>query len=352
VVRYPRRHRQIREGERGLVEAFDLPETPRIDGEPITVDFFGERVTFRYAGHVTPAGNRRLSPEDQDRIGRLADRIAELRRRARSDEGLASPVDLGAKSWGETYSTEWHPFFDPAKRRFEYLRLYCPPFTGFDALTNQIHGNPPEGIPEDVDRRLLGLASISPQMVDFVLDQRQLPEQMRVQLPLVFGESGAILDGTIASYDSWSLQKQLNGLQGSGVLRHLAEAASRRGQATIADIGSGFGGLVYQLVRAMAPARVRVVAIDLPESLVFAAAYLNALWADRPTYLATPEGYLSTTSWRPVTTLPEDFAAVFVVNYLASKVLRELAPLDLILNFRSMQEMSDAQVGHYGRIAR
>lgn len=319
------------------------------EATPVTVNFRGQPFSFRFHGHVSPAVNRQLDEREQARAHLLADRIGELRAAA---PGFDSEIAKGANNWAGAMAGGWHPFFDKATRRFDHLRLFCQPFTGFDPIDNTLRGEAPRSIPADVDTRIGAHVNISIAMIELLSDQRRLPERIRVRLPAIFGESGPVCDGIVASYDSWSLQKQMNGLYGSGVLSRLEAHASRNGKATIVDIGSGFGGLLYQLAQALPSQKLRLVAVDLPDSLLFATVYLSTLWVDRHTYIATPDGYLSTATWQTTKALPEDFAVVFAPNYLAEPVVRSLGPVDLITNFRSMQEMSDEQVAHYGALAR
>lgn len=316
------------------------------EGDPVTVNFRGQPVTFKFAGQLTPRANRSLSAGEIERAHRLADRIAALRLPS------ASGVAKGANNWAGDLAADWHPFFDPAARPFEHLRLFCQPFTGYDPIENVAQGLPPRSIPPDIDALLSRHVEVSIALMELLLDQRRLPERWRVQMPMIFGEYGPVCDGVIANYDAWSLQKQISGLYASGITARLDDLASRNGRVTVVDIGSGFGGLGYQLARAFPPGRFRLVALDLPDSLLFAAVYLATLWADRPTYIATPEGYLSTATWRVTEKLPDYFAALFAPNYLAERVLNDLRPVDLITNFRSMQEMSDEQVAYYGVLAR
>lgn len=313
-----------------------------------TIDFRGQPFSFRFYGHVSPKINRRLSEAQQERANLIADCIGEL---WAASSRLGSEIEKGARGWADM-SSGWHPFFDRATRRFDHLRLFCQPFTGFDPIENVLRGVPHKSIPEDVDDLIAKHTEVSIAIVELLADQRSLPERIKVRLPTIFGESGLICDGIVASYDAWSLQKQLNGLYGSGVISRLESLSDRKGKATVVDIGSGFGGLLHQLAKTLPPGKLRFVAIDLPVSLVFAAVYLSTLLTDRPTYIATPGGYLSTVTWRTEPSPPEDFAAIFVPNNLAGPVMRDLAPIDLITNFRSMQEMSDEQVEHYGMLAR
>ncbi len=321
----------------------------------ITVPYLGKPMTMRFDGLVTPARNRGLTEAEFRTACVVADRIAELKaapagapQQREGDASLSDP----ANAWASRVAA-WHPLFAKARRDIEHLRLYCQPFTGFDPLTRELNGASPASLPVDLDESLFAAyGNVTIHSAGMIAEQRLLPGYARVQLPLVFGEVGLMFDGVLASYDAWSLQQQMNGLFGSGVLQNLRDRIAQSSAATVVDIGSGFGGLDYQLGLAVGSARLRLVAVDLPDSLVFAAIYLSALWDDRRNYLALPSGYLSITTGNMEERLPEDFGAVFVVNHLAERVLREIEPVDLVLNFRSMQEMSDAQVGFYGQLAR
>ncbi|MBI1778634.1 MAG: hypothetical protein HYR63_25110 [Proteobacteria bacterium] len=321
----------------------------------ITVDFAGQKLSMRLDGLMTPARNRRLADSEYETACWLADRVAELKaaapetiERLALDAAVANP----ANNWASLAAT-WHPLYGKSRRDIEHLRLYCQPFTGFDPIRGDIHGVSPESLPADLEGQLHAKnQNLTIHSTTLISDRRRLPEYARVRLPPVFGEVGLVIDGVLAGYDAWSLQTQMNGLFGSGALRYLRERAAAKGAVTIADIGSGFGGFGYQLGRALPAKGLRFVAVDLPDSLIFAAIYLAALWDDRPNYLAVPGGYLSVSTGELGPRLPEDFGAVFVANFLAERVLDELKPVDAMLNFRSMQEMSDAQIAHYAELAR
>jgi hypothetical protein len=323
------------------------PPADPLAGRSLTAEHRGHHVTFRYDGLATPARGRRLTDDEYRTACRLADRIGQLKEMpSRSD----TTISAGANAWNAKGA--WHPLFGKDRWHFDHLRLFCQPFTGFDIVSNRPDGPVPTEIPPDIDDRLQRKGEVFEGMVGLVAERRRVPEYAKVRLPLIFGEAGPMCDGMLSSCDASSLQAQMNGLYGSGVLDRLRHQVLEGGGATVVEIGSGFGGLGYQLGRTLPPSAMRYVAVDLPDSLLFAAIYLSCLWADRPTYLAVPEGYLSTRTWETTETLPETFAALFVASSLADRVLGDLKPINLILNFRSMQEMSDEQVAHYGRLAR
>ncbi len=317
----------------------------------VTIDYLGQPLTFRYQGWATLGANRRLTDDEYLTACRLADRVAELK----SAGGLpaaAGAIGEGANAWSGILAGGWNPLFAKDRRHFDCLRLFCQPFTGFDQIDNSPGGTARTVLPDDAEDLLRRHQGVFHGSVLMLADHRRLPDVAKIRLPLVFGEVGPVGNGMVLSYDAWCLQMEMNGLFGSGVIGYLQGQAARASRVTVADIGSGFGGLAFQIGRTQPAGAFRFVAIDLPDSLLFAAIYLTTLWKDRPTYLAVPEGYLSTRTWTIIPRLPDDFAAVFVVTKLAERVLRELMPLDLIVNFRSMQEMSDAQVEEYGALAR
>lgn len=324
-------------------------ETHRLtsSGVALTVELFGETLTFRYSGRLTPSAGQPLSDAEYAIACELADRIGALKNSA-GDEAV---IARSANAWERAPNTIWHPLFAKNRRDIAHLRLFCQSFTGFDPITNRIDGMVPMEIPPDIDARLRGHTDFFAEfMVPLLFDHLRLPAYARVRLPFRFGETGPLCDGFAANYDTWSLQAEVNGLYANGLLRRLRERAAGGRRVTVVEIGSGFGGLALPLRQAVGET-LGFVAIDLPDSLLFAAIYLSVLWRDKPIYLATPEGYLAVGTWRTTRTLPQGFAAVFVVPALAERVLRELRPVDLLVNFRSMQEMSDAQVAEYGRLA-
>jgi hypothetical protein len=315
-------------------------------GRILTAAYRGRPVSLRYDGLATPAQGRRLTDAEYRSACFVADRIGELKA---STEASDASVSVGANIWARHAS--WHPLFAKNRWHLDHLRLFCQPFTGFDMITNRPDGPVPPDIPPDIDDLLRRNMEVSEDMIGLVADRRRLPDHAWVRLPLVFGEAGPVCDGELSSPDVGTLQAQMYGLHGSGVLDRLRRKFQGSGRATVVEIGSEFGGLGYQLPRALG-ADMRYVAVDLPDSLLFAAIYLSRLWSDRPSYLALRDGYLSIRSGETVGALPDAFAGLFVASALADRVFGDLKPIDLVLNFRSMQEMSDAQVAHYGRLAR
>jgi len=149
------------------------------------------------------------------------------------------------------------------------LRLYSQPFSGFDL--NRM---------EAVDGRLESSNSLPhPAVSDPWIRRHRVvtsftPAEYRLAMPNILGERGAVAEFNpegLINHDAYAYQERINLLYESGVLGWLQSHGSG---VTLLEVGGGFGGLACGLLRCLR-IPVRYVIVDLPESLLYAALYLQ-----------------------------------------------------------------------------
>jgi putative sugar O-methyltransferase len=174
---------------------------------------------------------------------------------------------------------------------------------------------------------VMGSADVSmPIMSAFALDHRKL-----AQLPKVFA-SAASLD---RHYQKWSGNEASANIIGhyyyQNILRGFIEPDKTR---TILEIGAGNGNFPSILYYDWAP--VRVVLIDLPETLALAIPFLSSLF---------PRAKIAMPNEIETGALPEEFDFAFLtVDQL--EVLTDNS-IDLAINCHSFQEMTHEQISIY-----
>ena len=227
------------------------------------------------------------------------------------------------------------------------LRLVCPHFSGgqllpFDlAIGLTLNDAPPEEIDHAIATQ--GEFGLHPDwVVRFNLLIGRVPEAYVVRPPRILGESGYDVEGVIVNQDTCSYQERMNILFETELLDWLHRRAQERGVCRIVEIGSGYGALAHQLAQRI-PA-LDYLAVDLPESLAFAATYLRRAEPTRKHRvfsIASPEK-----------TLRGGPAMRFVPNYAFDRVTRDAFPADLVINTLSFSEMTAPQVEYYAERAR
>jgi putative sugar O-methyltransferase len=238
-------------------------------------------------------------------------RIAELR--------LDPQVWLPAANWDRS-----QPFYEAAYRlmcgeNVEWLRMVLP-FTGFTLWSMARQPVAPMPEIQEIERRLAEFAAAPDQVtLDWCARLRQeLPEHLRIGPPPRFGEVGWLVDGVIVNQDTAVYWERLAVLYRAGFLNRDANRGLTS-DSRILEIGSGYGGLAYYIQRAVPG--VKYTALDIPESLVFAAIYLSVVNPDAGT--------------------------TFLPNYEFPRLVQEGVAFDLVINTLSMAEMTDEQVRAY-----
>lgn len=102
----------------------------------------------------------------------------------------------------------------------------------------------------------------------------------------------------------------------------------------ILEIGGGFGGLAYQLLRFANSARY--VGFDLPEKIILQTYYLSCIYPNKKIFKYDGSGWPRE---------PENYDVILLPNFLLNQVPDGFA--DAVLNFRSLSEMSEETIAEY-----
>jgi hypothetical protein len=228
-------------------------------------------------------------------------------------------------------------------RVLNYLRLWSQQFTGYRLFSMESAECRPFPGPDEIgvaaDRRLAACGATPDLWVGrYERLAARLPQDLRVSPPRKLGEIGWNLDGRTVSYDSYVYLERLALLYECGLLDRLRAIAASGRTPYVVEIGGGFGGLAYYLAQLIP--QLRIVIVDIPESLVFSSLSLSLLLPERSYVYATAE----TTS---AALLDERPGCTFVPNYLFDSLLDAGSPFDLAINTLSMSEMDESQVEYY-----
>ena len=148
------------------------------------------------------------------------------------------------------------------------------------------------------------------------------------------GGFGYDIDGRLFNVDTLKFYEVLIGMERGGVL----PAVRTADRPVICEIGAGWGGFAYQF-KTLFP-RSTYVIVDFPELFLFSATYLGTVF---------PDARMVFCDGREV---PDNLGeADFVFVPHARTELVESLRLDLTINMVSFQEMTDAQVRAYARMA-
>lgn len=105
------------------------------------------------------------------------------------------------------------------------------------------------------------------------------------------------------------------------------------GRKTVLEIGGGWGGFAYQF-KTLFP-NTNYIIIDLPQTLIFSATYLQAVFPNaKCMYYTKPNTVLN----------PDNYDFIFIPHYLLDNLSTSL---DLTINTVSFQEMTKSQVDNY-----
>ena len=140
-------------------------------------------------------------------------------------------------------------------------------------------------------------------------------------------------DGRFVNQDIARFQRVVSTLSRFQVLDDLSRSA---GPPRVLEIGGGYGGLALHLSRILGDCRY--VLIDLPETLIFSAAYLSLHAPGKRIFLYDPAHREA-----PVAVSDHDFTLLpdYRLDALAG------SEFDLALNVASMQEMRPDQITRY-----
>ena len=150
------------------------------------------------------------------------------------------------------------------------------------------------------------------------------------------GGFGFEIDGHLYNVDTLKFYEVVIGMKRGGILEWLRSRTS----PVVCEIGAGWAGFARQF-KTLLPGATYVI-VDFPELFLFSASYLGALFPEARLLFCTGPDETALEGWREA-----DF--VFVPHTRADLV-RSLS-LDLTVNMVSFQEMTEAQVHGYARLA-
>ena len=143
--------------------------------------------------------------------------------------------------------------------------------------------------------------------------------------------------GRFVSYDVARFQRVIASLYRQGVFRDLGRITGR--PVRVLEIGAGYGGLAHHLSALVGRATYYIM--DLPEVLLYSAAYLSLLNPQKKLYLYDPAAPDALPRARDA----DGYDFVLLPNYRLGLLAGE--GFDLSLNVGSMQEMRTRQAEEY-----
>ena len=270
-------------------------------------------------------------PLDDDALRRIEQTLFAMRRVIEERSLRNCPNELlPAGNWSKNF------FLDAARlvsegqpETLNQLLWYTNTFTGVKSALWAKHSGVWSTDPVPTDHNRIGRENVhrfGDVIAEFESIRRAASDLPLPPVPPIMGQTGIWQDGYILNTTNCRYYAQL-------VALYLAGALPEEG--TLLEIGGGYGGLAY-LIRKVRP-NLRYIAIDLPESLLFAGAYLTGTLPDgEAQVIASPDGVFNTTS--RLILCPSDFAPA----------LFEAFPrIDAAINFASFGEMGEAALDYY-----
>jgi hypothetical protein len=293
---------------------------------------------------------RSLTAEELARADSIIDwieRIIEARpgylKQHRLNEEIHFPQAIWALDQGAGLYDGFRAVLSRDPRILNYLRLWSQQFTGYRLFSMEFAKSRPFPHPDEIgaaaDRRLAAFEAAPDCWVGRYLRlAAKLPPALRVAPPRQLGEIGWNVDGRTVSYDSYVYLERIAILHERGVLDRLRQIAAEGRTPYVIEIGGGYGGLAYYLANLIP--QLRIVIVDIPESLIFSSLYLSLSLLHGTHIYASPN--------EPAHTFLSDTPGCsFVPNYLFDGLFDTESRFDLAINTLSMSEMDAAQVEYY-----
>jgi SAM-dependent methyltransferase len=145
-------------------------------------------------------------------------------------------------------------------------------------------------------------------------------------------------NGRFVSVDIIRYQKVVNTLYRQGVIAELSGRAKAQ-RVIVLEVGGGYGGLAHHLSRIVP--RMTYVIVDLPETLLFSAAYLALHNPAKGLYVYDKGDFETAVHPGGI----EGFDFVLIPNYRLD-ALKQMR-FDLAINVASFQEMREEEVARY-----
>ena len=317
--------------------------------------------SFSVRGFVVSEDAGRLDDREYDDMCRRLDEIEALvalreERFAAGEDG--DGVDRPGNNWspekaqhGELDGAVTNPFTSyrllQSRDRdiLRKLRLYSQAFSGYQLATLAPNNTRPwirEKLPENYDTFLRMLVHWPDQIaLRWLYLAGRVPGRLLLSPAPRLGEIGWLVNDIIVNRDTLDFLERLVLMDHNGVFAGL-RAASAEDPVRILEIGGGYGGLAFFLMKLLG--KVDYTIVDLPESLAFSYLYLSTLRpAVKHRLVATADQPIEATGAPGFT---------YVANFLADRLVVGARPFDLAINTLSMNEMTPEQIDHYGgRIA-
>lgn len=148
------------------------------------------------------------------------------------------------------------------------------------------------------------------------------------------GGFGFETQGHLCNVDTLKFWESMIALDRSGVLQPYRDPPSDR--HVVWEIGGGWGGFA-RCFKTLCPETTYLI-LDLPETILYSATYLGAIFPDAQLYFHRPGTSVPPATWREA-----DF--VFVPHTALDEI--DSAPISLMMNMVSFQEMTSEQVTRY-----
>jgi hypothetical protein len=269
-------------------------------------------------------------PLDDGALRRIEQNLTALRRVIERRQDCPAPFGA-AGNWGKSF------FLDAAclvgqgqPDTLNRLLWYTTAFTGMRPVLWAKKSGLWSTDPIPADHRRIGHKNVNnfgDVVAEFESVRRTASGLALAPVPPIMGQTGIWHDGTILNPTNCRYYAQLVSLYLGGALPE---------HGTLVEIGGGYGGLAY-LIRKARP-NLRYIAIHLPESLLFAAAYLAGALPDEDTQIVTsPDDAIEAR----LILCPSDFAPA---------LFEALPRIDAAINFASFGEMGEAAVDYYARM--
>lgn len=244
-----------------------------------------------------------------------------VERNALLSESRADTHEVSPSSYWSDYCEHFKYLLDLPEEYFATLRNHTFHLTGDTYLS---YAPPPREVKEKEYR----------QMFDTIWSS--VPRDFWISEPQE--GYGFYYKGYWINRDLHRYQEVINILYTEGFFQDLQKSKNR---INILEIGAGFGGLIYHISKCL-PKDVdcKYFIIDLPEVLLFSAAYLSLYKNPQSVYLYDSENIKEVKE-----TGFNDYKFILIPNYQL-ELLSEYN-YDLILNMASFQEMRKEQINQY-----
>ncbi len=150
------------------------------------------------------------------------------------------------------------------------------------------------------------------------------------------GGFGHTIDGQLVNIDTLKFYESLIALDRGGVLEKL----KANPRSLVLEIGAGWGGFAYQLLKTCP--NTTYVVVDFPEVILFSASYLKTMFPGSRALVVKNEA-----DKKELQANARDYDFIFIPQEKFNDVWDQ--PADLAVNMVSFQEMTSEQVDNYAK---